>query len=315
MKPRLIPFLIVIITPAIGFSAGKKPTPPPVCGDPSTVALPVRKVVLTQVGTNGFQLPNGAMMDLRGALDAMMTTAVTETPNLAVTSQAPGIGVPCESYIRVDSKLSTISLEALKFGITFGYSPSGADNPVTDLTGTADVRLGTMAMDFHIYQCANSAEGIPQCQSVAATMATHAVFGGDLKFEIDFGVVKTGPALVYNTPLEGIFRAVINNGIKKLAAHPRIQELDWNATVTSVVPGAIFTFDAGSRSRIGPNQRFYIYSETPATSGCQVREVVGEAHTTRVDLLTSTAVVDKMFVTGRDVRVGDQVWVNAQPQR
>ncbi len=268
---------------------------------------PVRRVVLKDIGTKPFQLPNGSMIDLSADLNTMLNTSVTGT---AVFSPAdPGFEDPCGTWIEIRSAVSTLELNVLEMGISFGYSPEGSiDQVVTDLDGSLDVRIGTIAMDFHIYECVEGRG----CQSRGASTASQQTTGVDLSVEIDFNDVTTGPHLIYNTPLGSALRKIMVNGMKELANSARLHELTWRASVREVNldVGSIW-FDAGTKDRLRPNERFEVYA-VPSDGVCRVYKRIALVHTEDVNTVSSYAIIDQIM-DGATVEEGDVVMIRQLP--
>lgn len=276
-----------------------------------TTPNPARKVVLGKVGTLPFKLPNGSTVDLSADLNTILSTAVADTQNYFPTDKDTASD-PCGTHLEIAASVSTLQLNALQVGVTFGYTPSGATSPTgTNITGNATVKVGTIAMDFSVRQCTQGG-----CTTVGAATANAATAGVSTSFTVNFGDVTTGPSLVYDTQLGSILRKIMNDGAKKLVAATNPGLLSWSAVVREVVPGAgVFIFDAGTQSLIKPNQSFAVYAVTPATGRCDVYKAVANAHTTQVSPLSSTAVIDEAL-DSRGVAEGDLVVIreaNAKP--
>ncbi|MGK5087551.1 hypothetical protein WDW86_08330 [Bdellovibrionota bacterium FG-2] len=286
------------------YAAGKKkPTPESCNTNPGpTTPTPTRRAILLPFQTKAFQLPNGSQVNLSADLDTVFSTAVTVGQAFSPTD--PSDNDACDMHIELRAAISTLELNAFEAGVTFGYAPAGASNPVSNITGKTTVKVGTIAMDFSVRQCVGS-----RCSAIAAVSANHLTAGVDVKFDIDFNEVKTSTNLIYNTPLGGILRKIMNDGVKRLSADPAVANLNWKATVKESVPEAgMFIFDAGTQSRIFPNQSFVVYAVTPATGICSLFHVVGYAHTTQVDPVSSVAFVDQIL-DPRGVQPGDIVMV------
>jgi hypothetical protein len=300
------------------WAMGKKPATPPGggCtpnGDADFVpANPIREVALKPVTTKAFNLPNGARVDLQADLDLMLSTAVTAAGSFAPTDQSGGDGGvddPCGHRIEIRAGVSSLVLNAFELGISFGYSPSGESNTLTNLNGKTKVRVGTVAMDFSVWECTGG-----RCHSVDAMQANAMTAGVELELEIDFSSVTSSPALVYNTKLERVLRGVMDDGLRKLSKSARLSALSWSARVRKVVPEAgIIVFDAGANSRVGLNQGFTIYAPTPSNGACGAFEAMAYARTSQVDTVSSVALIDKVL-SSRGVKEGDLVMVRAVSQ-
>lgn len=289
-------------------AAGKPAAPVPGCGTPAecgpTTPTPVRPVVMNQVGTTLFHLPNGALMNLSAELNTIMNTATTTTPFFQPSD--PASISPCQTHLELRSAVSILDLNVAEIGVHFGFSPAGAISTVTNLTGKMNVKIGTIAMDFSLWKCVDG-----QCSSIAASTANQVTAGINLAIDMDFTAINTGTSLIYNTPLGDAIRAIMNDGMRRLSDSTRVNELPWQAEVREFVPEmGTLIFDAGRSSRILPNQTFEVYAATSTTSqgACDVYKVVAYVHTTSVDQVSSTAIVDKLW-DSRGIQPGDVVMI------
>ncbi len=311
---RFLYGLLFVISIGFGVrteAAGKKPSDNPSCGSPTSpvfgIPRPVRRVVLQPIGTKAFQLPNGATVNLTADLQSILNTAVASSS--AFTPTDPGQVDPCDMHLEIRSAVTNFELEVANIGLSFGYTPSGSIPVLTNpgVNAKMNVRVGTIAMDFSIWSCVGT-----RCSAIGAANATHLTSGVSLGIDIDFGVIKTGPSFVYNTPMGDILRTIMNDGMKKLSSSNRVNELPWQASVKEFIPsvGALI-FDAGRQDRLALNQAFEIYAPVDATSSgvCNVYEVVAYAHTLSVDSVSSTALIDRTL-SSRGVRAGDVVMIH-----
>lgn len=265
-----------------------------------TTPNPARKVVLGTVGTIPFTLPNGSKVDLTADLATLFNTAVTGTQVYFPTDAATATD-PCGTHLEVSAAVSTLELNAVQIGVTFGYTPSGTSSVVTGATGSVNVNIGTIAMDFSVRQCTNGG-----CTTIGAVSSDAVTAGVSTSFTIDLGTVTTGPSLVYNTDLGKIITGIMNDGAKKLVAAANPSLLSWSATVREVTAGSSIIFDAGTQALLLPNQTFAVYAVTPATGVCSVYQAMANVHTTQVEPLSSTAQIDTTL-DPRGVQVGDLV--------
>lgn len=298
----------IVMGPFSSVAGGsKRPADPKNPKEPSySTPSPVRKAVLRPVGTQAFQLPNGARVDLAADLNAMLNTATTATETLSPTEY---MGPPelCDTRIELRAAVSSLELNIAELGITVGYNPSGdLGGIVTGLNGSATVKLGTVAMDFSLWECVGL-----QCSSVAATTVTQMTSGVNLSFTVDFGVIETGPNFLYNTPLGGALRKIMMDGVKKLSQSTRLHELSWRATVREYHPElGILLFDRGDQDRLQTNQSFIVYAQSESNSFCDIYKPIAYIHTTQVDTISSYAMVDRTL-DSRGVRVGDPVLIRS----
>jgi hypothetical protein len=270
--------------------------------------------VLKPVGSKIFSLPNGGTADISVDLNAMFTTAVTNTSSLspwvsAIPDDAngnhPGTD-PCESHLEIRGDVTTLQLDIAQVGLTIGWNPAGSYNvPITNITGKAHAKIGVIAMDFSVWQCQAGS-----CTAVAASTSDHVTAGVSVAVDIDFSSVTAGPSLIFNTPLGSALRRIMENGIQQMANSIRINELDWTARVVESNPQlGLVTFDVGMQSRIAPNQGFEVYAPNANTWGaCRVYQLVGYIHSTTVGAVSSYAIVDQLF-GARTIQVGDVVMV------
>jgi hypothetical protein len=168
------------------------------------------------------------------------------------------------------------------------------------------VTIGTIAMDFSVWECTAGS-----CSAIAAATSSALTTGASLSVTLDFGTTHTAPDLIYNSPLGTIIRNIMNDGMKQLSGSTRLNELSWTARVREYLPATgTVVFDAGSQMRLQPNQAFVIYAVTPATGVCSVFKAVANVHTTQVDAISSTAIVDQTL-DSRGIQDGDLVMVKA----
>ncbi len=315
----VLPALLLGFTP-MAHGAAKKPAAPSACTAQATVANPVRPVILMPVGTQIFQLPNGSSANFQADLQSILNTAVTNNSNFAPTEPSVQASYSnCESHLELRATVSTFQLNAVQLGFSIGFNPQGSIPVVTGVTGKAQLNVGNISMDFAVLSCS---QGV--CTSVAASTANHATVGGSLALEVDFGMISTGPQLLFNTPLGDLMRKIINQGISELGQSSHLNEIPWQAHVREFIPqGGLLVFDAGNQSRIAANQEFEIYAPAPGGSSgvCQVFQVLAYAHTTTVDAVSSVAFVDQIVgsrslsASSKDdiIQAGDVVMVHVGP--
>lgn len=312
-----VPLISLIALSQSAEAAGKKPTtdpapnPPPTCGvtpPAGSTPTPVRKVILRPVGTKTFPLPNGSEADLSHELNTMFRTSAAASSSFAPV-EGSGAGVEdatCDQHVEIRAELTTLELKLLELGLTIGYTPTKVNSTITNLNGTAKVEIGSIAFDFSLWNCVGS-----RCTALEASTSTHKTTHVDLQLGVDFGLVHTGADLVYNSSLGNTLRAILEDGVRKLSASPRVAELPWYAVVREAMPEAgVFIFDAGMQSRIQANQNFAVYASTPATGACHVYKTIAYGHTSRVDAISSTAIVDQVL-DSRPIQEGDIVMIRA----
>lgn len=287
----------------LAHAMGKKKKKPaePVLATPD----PFREVVLGSVGTIPFQLPNGTRVDLNLSLNDIYKTSLGATDNLRETT-APDPADPsydaCAPYIRLDAAVSSFELNLTQVGVSFGYTPAGEKQTVTDVTGTVDVRIGNITMDFQIRRCVGN-----RCTTVATSYANHLTAEAELGLKINFSEISAGTDLVTRTGLENVLRKIMVKGLVDLSRKPDISLLPWSAIVTDSNPNhGTFMFQAGAIHRIGPKQTFEVQAVTAASGSCKVYKPVAYGHTEEVYSEASDAVVDQTF-GGQEIHVGDRV--------
>ncbi len=161
-------------------------------------------------------------------------------------------------------------------------------------------------MDFSVWECNSNG-----CAAKAAATANHTIAGVNLNLTIDFGAIRTGPALIFNTELGTVLRKIMEAGLFQLSLSPHLNNLSWNARVQGYDQAlGLLTFDAGAQSRIRANQTFEVYSPTDASSTgvCNVFQRVANIHTTSVDTASSVAIVDAVL-DSRGIQIGDVVMI------
>ena len=288
---------------------GSKPTSPvpPSCGVPGsqvfTTPNPVRKVRLKSLSSQAFHLPNGQSIDFASDINLIFQSAVTAGAAFAPTDQSTS--EDCGFWIEIRGGVSTFVLNAFEAGLSFGYSPSGeAGNSTTHITGKTKVRVGTISMDFSIWECTSKG-----CASVAATTASSFSTGFDLTADIDFSEVNTSSSFVYQTPVGQVLRNIMTDAMKEISSSPRLSELSWSAHVKEVSASqGTLVIDAGSRAHLLPNQSFTVYASQEQEDTCSLYQAVANAHTLDVEPVSSTLQIDRM-IGSRGVKVGDAVMV------
>ena len=271
-----------------------------------SVPQPIRKIILKPVGTQVFQLPGGAPVNLASDLQTILSTSVTASSIFAPSD--PQLD-PCQESLELRSTVSTFQLDIAQIGVSVGFTPGGSIGQVTGITGQATAQIGQIAMDFGIYKC-----NAGTCEEIIASTSDQTVAGGNLSFAIDFGVINTSSSLILKTPLGSVFRKIMNNGIAQLSGSSRVNLLPWQAQVKDYVPASgTVVFNSGFEDMIRVNQAFTIYApaSTSVVGTCDPYEVVSQVHTIEVDTVSSMAITDKPLVGGRGILPGDIVMIRA----
>ncbi|MEO5970998.1 MAG: hypothetical protein ABIQ95_13800, partial [Bdellovibrionia bacterium] len=251
-----------------------------------------------------FQMPNGVQADLNMDMQTILNTSVTSSPIFSPTDQTSE--ELCNSHLELRSAVTTFQLDLVDAGVSFGFSPAGSMSTVSSINGAAKVRVGTIAMDFSLWQCDGGS-----CFAVAASTSTHAVVGGSVTFDLDFSSIKSSAGLVFNPALAATLRSIMVDGIKQLSASPRLPELAWTARVRDYNPSSgVLILSAGDQARLLPNQTFEVYAptDTSAQGVCNVFQTVAYIHTSNVNSVSSEAVVDQVL-DPRGVQKGDVIMV------
>ncbi len=292
-----------------------------------TTPVPARSVVVTQIGTKAFELPNGVNMDLTADLQSMWNTVVTNSSvfvptQLSVegggTSSVTSPSSPCNSHLEIRSALTTFQLNVAQLGITFGFTPGGALGPVSSIQGQANLQIGEISMDFSVWSCVS--DGLDSmndtCVSVLASHADQSTAGISSNVTVDFSIATTAANFLYNTPIGNAMKAIMASGMSQLVNSPRLNLLPWQAQVKELLPSSsavspAIVFDAGVQEGIMTHQAFEVYAPTDSspTGVCNVYQVVADVHTSAVDSVSSTAVVDQWSDASRGILVGDVVMV------
>jgi hypothetical protein len=295
---------VIITLPEAAYAAAKgkvKDSDPPGIQTP----VPIRKVVLRPVGTLPFKLPNGTPVDIGADLDILFRTTVAESGVFQPLEKGETED-PCDTYIEMRANLSTMEFNVYQAGISFGYSPEGAIGGIGNVDGSVNVDVGVITMDFSLWECTQR-----ECFAVAASHADHHSAKVTLKFTIDLKGIKISPDFVYNTEVGKMLRAIMKDGIKTIAASSHLNELNWQATVREVSPEiGMVIFDAGSQRGIKLNQGFVVYAAHPETGACNVYRALGYVKTTRVDTVSSVALLDTAL-DRQEIQVGDVVMIRS----
>lgn len=303
----VIAVVVSALSPLMMGAGSTQPKPPK--GEPTTPS-PVRQIVPKPVGTRAFQLPNGSRVEIGADLESMLNSVVTLSTRFSPTD-AGAPADPCEHRIELRSAVTALEMNIAEVGLKFGYNPSGdLLDAISDIKGRFKTRVGVLAMDFQLWECFGD-----RCSAVAAVTKSHLTAGVSLEFDIDFGIIDTGPSFVFNTPMARILRILMEQGVRELEASHRLSELSWRASVRRVnAESGTVLFDRGHAHRIEPNQTFVVYGVSEATGACDVFEPIAHLITTEVDAISSFARVERSL-DARGVQVGDYVMVRQSPRK
>jgi hypothetical protein len=284
------------------WAAGKKPPAPP--SGPFTPA-PVRSVVTRPVGTKAFRLPNGKEMDLSADFNAMFETSVTQTGVFSATTPS-GRPSPCDMPLEIQADITTLQMEVGSARIRVGYSPTGTETPSVGVEGTVGVKVGVIAMDFKVWRYNPTTE---KWSSVVASTVQQPFPAFSMAFNINISDIKIGPELIYNTPLGGVIRDMMRRGLAEIVKQKdSLERLGWMSRVLyfDSDTGTVI-FEQGWDHLIGNDQTFTVYAPVEDAIGIGCTELpVADIRTTRVDSITSIAIVDE-FRHSRGIQPGDSV--------
>lgn len=318
--------LLALLASTDALAFGKKktePTDPCANGGCLTTPKPARKVRLTSVRALPFQLPNGSRVSLgtdettgpvdpKADLDSMLVTSSRASGGFLPTF-GPTPTDPCERFLELSAAVTSFELNAWELNLTFGYKPSGEIDTVTDLKGKVKVRVGSIQMDFAAWEC-RIRDGQKECSAHVVSKADQSTFQGKLEFEIDFDQVHSGIELMKNTVLGEALSQIMTKGIYNLARSPDFDRLPWSARLQDFDPRTgILVIEGGTLDQIKPHQAFEILGEATSSSSCPVYSTLAYVHTTRVDSLTSNAIIDSTF--GREPKESDRVVIHVVPAR
>lgn len=293
------------------WAGGKKPSTDPGAGNctPHQPILPSYRVILQPVQTKPFRLPNGVTVDLQQELNAIFNTAVTETS--VFSPFEPGSdGSPCDNWIEIRAAVSTFQMDVTKLGIRFGYTPAGSSVPGQTAEGQVDVSFGTVAMEFSVWE--HTPEGFQAVVAKSASSTTTDITGS---FKLNFGTIQTGADFAHHPAVQNAIRKIMNAGLDQASKSARLSELTWKATVREVIPEAgTLIFDKGIDTRVSLNQHFVVYAVTDATGVCNVFKPVAEVSASRVDPISTQAVIVQQF-DPRGIQVGDVIMLKPLPKQ
>lgn len=313
MKKGIFVMSVSLLSPHLSDAAGKPQTPNPdvSCAVPVQGPLgtpdPVRQAYLQPVRTKAFQLPNSGTVDIGAALQPLLSAVITDRSRFQPLNTLSSN--PCNKHLEISADLTDFELDIGDGSVWVGYSPTGQTGPVSNATGQVKLTIGSISMAFQVLNC-----DAFSCSPVVTSTSTHLTAGVSLNAVVDFNEVHTVSNFVYNTPLHEVFQAIMEDGMKKIAASPKMNLLPWQALVKDTVPNTgLFVFDAGSQSNLGQSQSFTVLAPTDTTSTgvCNVYQPVAIAHSTLVTPVSTTAQTDQTY--GRAVQAGDVVMINIVP--
>ena len=275
---------------------------------PPVVAMPLRVVFVTDVKSKEFPLPNGSRVDLSRELTVMLGTGASESGALApVEPGSPVPSDPCSPYIEIHGDVTALEMNLYEYGLTIGYTPAGAHNVLTEIKGTANIKVGKLAMDFSLRKCLGGL-----CTALPSSHVDQSMIDANETISMDFGTITTAFDLAQHPSFNKILRKLIGKGIGNMIQSPRMSELPWTAIVREYDPSSgTLIFDAGQQSHILVNQKFAINAFIPAAGVCSVYKAVAYVHAVRVDPVSTFAMIDQQ-VDSRGVQAGDVVMITNQ---
>ncbi|MBY0470540.1 hypothetical protein K2X30_05175 [bacterium] len=302
--------------PAPAPSSAPAPVPAPITTAPGLfpAATPVREVVLMPVGNQVFTLPDGKQADLNDDLNTIFQTSVIQTGRFAPYLE--GSSDVCRQDVKVVAKVSSFMLEGTQLQIRFGYNNQGELNQTgPTLEGVYKMKVGEIAIDFHVYQCHLNQMQTGQyeqlCVGKAAASVSNKLVSQNLEIDVTFGLANIGVSMLRDTALGALVRKMMDTGLNQVANSAAFHELSWKAKVREYDPATgMITFDAGTQQRILPNQGFEIYEVTPSTAACDVYKTVAYAHTVEVDSVSSVAKIDTFKGNHKTIQPGSIVMVH-----
>jgi len=304
--------MIAASSPQNGFTMGKKSSTAQAsstCSAPSaSIATPIRNVVVAPVKSQRFPLPNGTMADLTPSLGDIMIAAVNGTGAFHPILDPQAAPDACNSYLRVSSYVTAIEMDLYDFKLSVGYSPDGVFGLTPNqIQGEANVRIGRLDMVFAVEKCQ---AGL--CSTILTSKVGKNSIDSDYHLRANFNTITGGADLVQHPSFNKILTQIMDAGMKLIAQSPDLNKLPWTAIVReSNSASGTLIFDAGHGSGIANNQAFVIYAAEQATGNCNLYKAVAYVHTTRVDPISSVAIVDQSL-DQRGIKDGDVVMVKSR---
>lgn len=296
-------------------AAGKKKAsenPTQGCPSQGVVAKPIRPVVVMDINTKEFPLQPGKVANLTLALTDMLKTEITKTGVLSYVIPAPHSAGgptqnPCDWYHEIIAKVTALELDLYNGQVWIGYTGDVTHSGLAGAMGSVEVHVGKFVMDFSIVECIRG-----QCASIVAAKADQSLLGTETKITLDFGMIQAGPSLATQPSFEKAARKIMAHALQQMTNDAKFNSLNWVARVQEVnaANGAV-VINAGTRSNLGQNQNFIIYSLQEGVGSCPDFHKVAYIHTTQVDPVTSDAQIDQTFGDQRP-QSGDLVMIRMQ---
>jgi len=282
--------------------------------DPAELSPPLRIVYVRPVDSTPFQLPNGSTVDLSADLDSMVMTELVKTGWFAPApfeelpaNSEPSCTKDCNSHLELRAAVTTLELNTLELGIRFGYTPTEEIIPgLTSLTGSVATKIGTLSMDFQLYRCNDDG-----CHALLASTANHFTAKLDLKLEIDFGDIHTGPGLIWNSSLGGALRKTMKKGLTELTDSKYANSLPWQSNIRLIDwnTGTV-VLDKGTQDQLSLGQDLIIYSQlSPDDNACQPYRAIAKVTVIETNPISSTAIISEQ-IAPEEIRIGDLALIN-----
>jgi hypothetical protein len=257
-------------------------------------------VTIANIYDGSFTLPDGkTKVNMAALLPEIMITEVSKTTN-KIRVKGIDSGTNPQEHFVLQGGITAFQADLVDFGVSFGFAPGVGDLLAStlniDVSGTANVRISQLDMDFNIYDNVRK-------EVVAAGSSNADIVQGGLDFKVDVSVFNAGAAFVAAQPISDVIRKVMDNAISQIANDPKTNlYMDWSAQVTSVnVDDGTFMFNAGFRDDVVAKNLFQVYDSS--------NNLLGTAQVTQAQEEQSQA----FFTTDGDgsaikaLKPGDQV--------
>ncbi|OFZ81517.1 MAG: hypothetical protein A2583_03995 [Bdellovibrionales bacterium RIFOXYD1_FULL_53_11] len=297
--------VLLIEATSVEAAGRKKPAGP-------STPMPIRYVVLDEIGTTPFYMPNGKdeKASFGADLKLLLKDAVKDTGVLSVTDSSSS--KICEKYLMLTAGVSIFELKIASVGITVGYSHSSDANKwaLSKLEGELDVEIGNILMDFGIWECT----GPGVCQQIVNSDSSHLLANVNLSVKINFSELEIGPDFIWKSEIGNIIKKVMEKGIMRMAGSDRFTKVPWRAYIMQDFdpnwPGFAY-MNAGAQQGVRMNQMFEVLTVTPSEGECAAYRVAAYGHTRMVNAVSSVLAVEPSCAAGAaTIKKGDIVMVH-----
>ncbi len=273
-----------------------------------TQAFPTRLLELGSVSAGSFQIPNNMRVDLSIDLPTLVDSEVNQSAKFrtfrpTIESGGQAMAIPAHGVLK--ASITSIELDFASIGVKVGYRPGGlaSSNTSTDtasntststgtgtstdignvssasgvqLNGEVTVKLSAISMDFRVVDSVTNA-------TYGAASADHVTTALNLSFKVDFTPgLSIGPEAQFRSRLSVAIRALMAQGMAKLAATPHINYLPWAASVREVDQArGLILFDAGVQTGLVVGNILSVYK------ACAVQNAECFERYTGVDVRTA----------------------------